>query len=75
VQLATFINFLPSSFHKNEPVTIVEAQEFVRDQFDIDIIPNTLHHIISRDGRFKSLRASPMEDSRMAVTMAEDIQR
>jgi hypothetical protein len=70
-QLTTLINFLMSSFQKNEPVTITEARRFVKDQFDIDIIPNTLHHVIARDGRVKSVPASPMEDTRMAVTMEQ----
>jgi hypothetical protein len=53
VQLTTLINFLLSSFQKNEPLAIVAAREFVRDEFNIGVIPNTLHNIISRDGRLR----------------------
>jgi hypothetical protein len=68
-QLTTVVNFLISSFQQNALATIVEARKFVRDQFDIDIIPNILHHILSWDGRIKTLPSSPIEDTRIAVTM------
>jgi hypothetical protein len=70
-QMTSVVNFLRSSFEKGEPATIVEACRFIRDEFGIEVIPNTLQHALARDGRTKPLPAHPMEDSRMAVTIEQ----
>jgi hypothetical protein len=69
--MTSVVNFLRSSFEKGEPATIVEACRFIREEFGIKMIPNTLQHVLARGGRAKCLPADPMEDSRMAVTMEQ----
>jgi hypothetical protein len=41
-QMTSVVNFLWSSFEKGEPATIVEACRFIREEFGIEMIPNTL---------------------------------
>jgi hypothetical protein len=70
-QMTGVVNFLLTSYHKGEPATIIEAVRFTENQFKIRIIPDTLRHALARDSRIKPVTASPMEDTRMAVTIEQ----
>jgi hypothetical protein len=70
-QMTALVQFLLTSYTKGEPATIAEAIRFIENQYRINVIPNTLRHALARDGRIKSVTATPMEDTRMAVTIEQ----
>jgi hypothetical protein len=59
-------------YHKNRPMTVWEICRMIYDRWGIEMIPDTLYHIMERDARVKTCRAQPMEDARLQVT-PEDI--
>jgi hypothetical protein len=68
-QLDATVQMIVQSYHARKPVTIVHVKEFIWDTFGIEIVPNTLHHILDRDPRIKSCKANPMDKDRMDVSI------
>jgi hypothetical protein len=55
------------------PMSIAGIGKFISSEFGLNILPNTLHHILARDPTIKSCKATAMDAKRTEVT-AEQIQ-
>jgi hypothetical protein len=47
----------------------VEVAKFISSEFGLNILPNTLHHILSRDPALKSCKAIPIDVKRAEVAV------
>jgi hypothetical protein len=53
---------------ERRPMRLVDVKRYVMNRWPtIALTDNTLHHILSRDNRVKSVNATPMEDKRINV--------
>jgi hypothetical protein len=60
-QMDLIVRFMTGNCKARRPWRINEIGRWIRHKFGIYIIPNALHHIISRDPRINSCRAIPMD--------------
>jgi hypothetical protein len=57
------------AYEQRHPLSIVEVAKFISAEFGLNILPNTLDHILSRDPAIKSCKAIPMDVKRAEVTV------
>jgi hypothetical protein len=66
--------FIETAFLNRNPVTAKAVQSFIQEHYGIFVLNNTIHHILSKLDRFKTVVAHPMEESRVQVTTEQIIQ-
>jgi hypothetical protein len=60
-------NTISEAFLRKNPATIKSLIAALSAKFGIDILPNTLSHILLRDSEIKSCRGVPMDEERVKV--------
>jgi hypothetical protein len=70
-QIAHLRQEIIDQYEKRSPKSISELVQFIRTEFGIPILPNTLHHILARDPMIKSCTAIPIETKRAEVTVEQ----
>ena len=64
--------FIAEAFAKEEPVTYVDIQDFINEQFDIVLLPDTIRHLVRKNPHLKTVHGLPMDQSRLQSS-PEDI--
>jgi hypothetical protein len=73
-QLNIVIQYAIESFGQQKPKRIFDLTTFIMKKWQIAMRPDTLRHILARDGRTKSAVAHPMDDQRMMVSREKIIE-
>jgi hypothetical protein len=66
------VEWIDQHWYNHQPASFKQTREFIYETWGIQIMPNTLCHIISKIKELRSCLAKPMEDARLHVT-EEDV--
>ena len=66
-QIAQICDYLTRRYNERCPARVCDLQNFCWEEFGIDVLPDTLRHLIRRLP-FKTCEVKPIEDGRMRVT-------
>jgi hypothetical protein len=61
------VEFITRSHEAHRPARMHDVRKHLMMQWRIAMLDNTLHHVLARDPRLKSVTAKPMEDKRTMV--------
>jgi hypothetical protein len=64
-QMEILIQEITQGYHSQLPLSLSEITHFIKTYFEIDIIPDTLRHILRREEKIKAVEGVPMEETRV----------
>jgi hypothetical protein len=67
-QHEAIVAYLTDAYERGIPCTLHDISRFIEAEFHVALDHNTIHHLIDRDPRIRSIRGVPMEDKRVEVS-------
>lgn len=65
--------FIQARCNDHDPATVCDLQNFIWENFQLSVLPDTLRKWVNRTTQFKTARSQPMEDRRLQ-TRTQDIE-
>jgi hypothetical protein len=69
LQVQTIVEQIHTAYERKNPFTIKDICNFASESFRVDVLPNTMRHILARVTEIKRVTAIPMDDKRVAVSI------
>jgi hypothetical protein len=72
-ELEELVQQITECYDRARPLSIHDLLAYISNNFDLNISPDTLYHILQRESRIRSITALPCEDKRLQVPEHEII--
>ena len=63
--------FVDEVFARSEPVTYIDLQDFIHKEFGLDLLPDTVRHLVYSSNALKTVQGVPMEKNRLQCDPSE----